>query len=190
MRIALCGEARSGKDTVASLCSGFISMAFGDYMKVRYYKDNPHKVGKPKDREHMIAWSQPQVNEYPRIWVDKLEEDFNRYHWSYGNNLDVIITDLRQPHEEEWCRENGFHIVRVHANETLRAKRAMKHGEFLGKDLPYEVKADFHIYNDGSLRDLKNNVKQLLRILVTYDKIKSDTNKVNKSYAKNSNYFN
>ncbi|WDS60534.1 hypothetical protein BC6_00019 [Bacillus phage BC-6] len=177
MRIALCGEARSGKDTVAEIIE-FARFAFGDYMKRKYYKDNPHMVGKPKDREHMIEWSQPQVERDNLIWIRPLEEDLNSMYNPYHN---IVITDLRQPHEETWCRENGFHIVRVHACEQRRRNRATRLGEPLGKDLPYWVEADFHIYNDGSLEDLQKSCKKLLQVLDVSDKIKSVTNETNKN---------
>lgn len=179
MRIALCGEPRSGKDTVAVLLGKeYVRMAFGDYMKYEYFKANPHMVCKPKDREDMIAWSQPQVEKDNLIWVRPLEQYFIHM-YSYGER-DFVITDLRQPHEEKWCRENGFHIVRVHAQENRRIIRAQHLGEELGTDLPYEVPADFHIYNDGSLGDLRKSINKLLQVLESYDKIKSVTQEVNK----------
>lgn len=185
MRIALCGEARSGKDTVANLIMKehhfWLRQAFGDYMKEAYYNKYPERLHLPKDREHMIRFSQPKVNVYPRIWVDKLE---SMMHFYLDNGLyeSVIITDLRQPHEETWCRENGFHIVRVHRSEEERRKAQLERGENPdNKDLPYWVEADFHIYNDGSLEDLQKSCKKLLQVLEITDKIKTDTNEVNKN---------
>ncbi|AXF39863.1 hypothetical protein BMBphi_gp015 [Bacillus phage vB_BthS_BMBphi] len=178
MRIALCGEARSGKDTVADIIE-FARFAFGDYMKEKYFEENPHMFGLPKNREHMIEWSQPQVERDNLIWVRPLEEDINSMYNPYHN---IVITDLRQPHEETWCRENGFHIVRVHADGVSRMERARNLGEYLGEDLPYWVEADFHIYNDGTLEDLQKSCKKLLQVLEITDKIKSDTNEANEVY--------
>lgn len=183
MRIALCGGARSGKDTVAKLIIDndrtWLRQAFGDYMKEDYYRKYPEKLHKPKDREHMISFSQPKVYAYPRIWVDKLESMMHFYLDNNSNYKNVIITDLRQPHEEQWCRDNGFHIVRVHAGEHERIYRAIALGEELGSDLPYHVPADFHIYNDGTLKDLQKSCNKLLKVLESYDKIKSVTKEVN-----------
>lgn len=195
MRIALCGEARSGKDTVASIMCPLIGsalrLAFGDFMKHYYYKDNPHMEGKPKDREHMIAWSQPQVEQDNLIWVRMVEEFIKSREENFPFRDDSwIITDLRQPHEEQWCRENGFHIVRVHAPALTREERARALGEKLGIDLAYEVSADFHLYNDGNLEELQESCKRLLTVLEITDKMKSVTKESNKAYAKNSNYFN
>ncbi|WDS60658.1 hypothetical protein BC7_00061 [Bacillus phage BC-7] len=171
MRIALCGEARSGKDTVADIlkCLYLDStndimdrLAFGDFMKEKYYEANPHKVSMPKDREHMIEWSQPQVEKDNLIWVRELEgsmEDIIMYDGVYS----FVITDLRQPHEEKWCRENGFHIVRVHAPSIMRERRMRDLGEGVTlKDLKYWVDADFHIYNDGSLEELQKKLQKTL----------------------------
>lgn len=199
MRIALCGFPRSGKDTVASIIrelhlsstnDTMDRLAFGDYMKEGYYDENPHKAYMPKDREHMISWSQPKVEKDNLIWVRKLERDL-RDIVQHDGIFDFVITDLRQPHEEKWCRENGFHIVRVHRSEEERRKSQLEKGENPDNtDLPYKVNADFHIYNDGNLYDLQKSCNKLLTILESYDKINSVTNEVNKTYAKNSNYFN
>ncbi|HDX9704363.1 TPA: hypothetical protein ROY17_002001 [Bacillus thuringiensis] len=165
MRIALCGEARSGKDTVAKL-TGLNRLAFGDYMKKAYYNAHPDQVGKPKDREHMIAFSQPIVDVYPEVWVNMLALEME-----LADDLDTygpypwVITDLRQPHEEQWCRENGFHIVRVHSSVANRMNRAYELKETLGNDLPYWVEAEYHLYNDGSLEDLQSQVDNLLDCL-------------------------
>lgn len=170
MRIALCGEPRSGKDTVAEMLGGeFYRYAFGDYMKEAYFKANPHMGGKPKDRDHMIAWSQPQVEKDNYIWVRKLEQCMLEGIEEYGEE-NFVITDLRQPHEEKWCRENDFHIVRVHRPEEERRKAQLAKGENPdNQDLPYEVKANFHIYNDGSLEDLQSQVENLLDCLNEID---------------------
>ncbi|PGM38509.1 AAA family ATPase [Bacillus thuringiensis] len=167
MRIALCGEARSGKDTVAEILNSsdnFHRIAFGDYMKDAYYKKFPERENAPKDREHMISFSQPLVELYNRIWIDWAESELTLCDESGAFN-NFVITDLRQPHEEKWCRENGFHIVRVHADIRQRRARAEAKGETLGKDLPYWVEAEYHIYNSGSLEDLQSQVDNLLDCL-------------------------
>jgi len=181
MRIALCGEARSGKDTVASLVKNdFCAISFGYFMKKGYFRDNPHMVDKPKDREDMINWSQPKVEVYNRIWIDPLEAYIEGLETGNLKETNWIITDLRQPHEEQWCRDNGFHIVRVHSCTANLLKRRRELGEKLSEnDLPYWVNADYHIYNDGSLEDLKRNVNKLLKVLTTHDKIKTVTEEVN-----------
>lgn len=188
MRIALCGEPRSGKDTVAGIIQDLHigstndrmwRLAFGDYMKEEYYRDNPHMIGKPKDREHMITWSQPKVEKDNNIWVGKLEDEMNEI-VTFDGIFDFVITDLRQPHEEKWCRENGFHIVRVHRSEEERRKAQIERGENPdNKDLPYWINADFHIYNDGSLEDLQKSCNKLLQVLETSDKIKTVTQEAN-----------
>ncbi|WKV24054.1 hypothetical protein PSYJYH_000019 [Bacillus phage PSYJ-YH] len=178
MRIALCGEARAGKDTVAKLLPNFTRLAFGDYMKYYYYKDNPHMRNLPKDGDHMVEWSQPQVEKDNLIWVRKLERSFNSLIVSGFNN--IVITDLRQPHEEKWCRENGFHIVRVHSDIRQRKARMLALGENTDReDLPYWVNADFHVYNSGNFGGLERNCEKLLTILETSDKIKTVTEEVN-----------
>ncbi|MGR5980288.1 AAA family ATPase [Bacillus cereus] len=130
MRIALCGEPRSGKDTVAEILNSsdnFHRIAFGDYMKDAYYKKYPERENAPKDREHMISFSQPLVEIYNRIWIDWAESELTLCEES-GAFDNFVITDLRQPHEEQWCRDNGFHIVRVHSSEIVRVESTQQRG--------------------------------------------------------------
>lgn len=165
MRIALCGEARSGKDTVAEMLEGFHKMSFGFYMKEAYYRKFPEMKDKPKDRKHMISFSQPIVDAYSDVWVDWVAMEFHMER-ELLDTENFVVTDLRQPHEEKWCRENGFYIVRVHRPEEERRKAQLAKGENPdNQDLPYEVKADFPIYNDGSLEDLQSQVDNLLDCL-------------------------
>lgn len=164
MRIAFVGLPRTGKDTAGKYLVdtyNFVRLAFGDYMKDSYYRANPEMIGKPKNREHMIAWSQPQVEKDPLIWVRHLEKDFHDLMYR-GHEL-FVITDLRQPHEEQWARENGFLIVRIVSDSKVTEQRASALGEKVGQDLDLSrIQHDYVISNNGKLADLWSQIDCLV----------------------------
>lgn len=164
MRIALIGEARTGKDTIGEYLVKkffFSRLAFGDFMKDEYFKANPEMMLLPKDREHMIAWSQPKVIADNHIWVRKLERVMKAQ--LAGGQVDYVITDMRQPHEYVWAKERDFVVVRVIADSKVTQERAAAIGEKLGKDLPMDFcEEDFRIYNNGNLADLYSQIDSLV----------------------------
>ncbi|HFK1452834.1 TPA: AAA family ATPase [Bacillus pacificus] len=164
MRIAFVGLPRTGKDTAGSYLAKkyfFQRLAFGDAMKFYYYKANPEMRDKPKDREHMIAWSQPQVEKDNLIWIRPLEDELNSIAWQ--GQEDFVITDLRQPHEEQWARQNGFLIVRVVSDSKVTEQRASALGEKVGQDLDLSrIQHDYVISNNGKLADLWSQIDCLV----------------------------
>jgi dephospho-CoA kinase len=82
----------------------------------------------------------------------------------------IVITDLRQPNEYEWCRANGFIIVRVTAPDELRIARAKAAGDdFSAEDLSHETEShvdsfvvDYEIHNDGTIADLDTKVDEMM----------------------------
>ncbi|ARO62435.1 Uncharacterized protein B5E38_5015 [Bacillus cereus] len=164
MRIALIGEARTGKDTIGEYLVKkffFSRLAFGDFMKEEYFKANPQMLHLPKNREHMIEWSQPQVMDDNHIWVRPLERRMNIQHLK--GQVDFVITDMRQPHEYIWAKERDFIVIRVIADSKVTQERAAAIGEKLGKDLPMDFcEEDFRIYNNGNLADLYSQIDSLV----------------------------
>ncbi|MBG9832128.1 hypothetical protein [Bacillus wiedmannii] len=165
MRIAFVGLPRTGKDTAGAYLTKkyfFQRLAFGDAMKFYYYKANPEMRDKPKDREHMIAWSQPQVEKDNLIWVRQVEMAMEM-NSAVNNVQDFVITDLRQPHEEQWARQNGFLIVRIVSDSKVTEQRASALGEKVGQDLDLSrINHDYVISNNGKLADLYSQIDCLV----------------------------
>lgn len=164
MRVAFVGLPRTGKDTAGKYLVDkffFNRLAFGDRMKFQYFAENPHMRGKPKDREHMIAWSQPKVERDSMIWVRHVHYLMD---WlTEWGQQDFVITDLRQPHEEQWARENGFLIVRIVSDSKVTEQRASALGEKVGQDLDLSrIKHDYIISNNGKLADLYSQIDCLV----------------------------
>lgn len=165
MRIAFVGLPRTGKDTAGDYLRRkyfFERLAFGDAMKHEYYKANPEMRDKPKDREHMIAWSQPQVEKDNLIWVREVDKAM-RFSTEINRQQDFVITDLRQPHEEQWARQNGFLIVRIVSDSKVTEQRASALGEKVGQDLDISrIKHDYVISNNGKIADLWSQIDCLV----------------------------
>lgn len=164
MRLAFVGLPRTGKDTAGKYLTDkffFQRLAFGDFMKTKYYMENPEMLNLPKDREHMIAWSQPKVEKDNRIWIRYVEDYMSRA--LRDGKHDFVITDLRQPHEEQWARENGFKLVRIVSNSKVAQERADKLGEKIGVDLDTSsIKHDFVVFNNGNLAELYKQLDDIV----------------------------
>lgn len=138
IRVAICGEARSGKDHFAEqLANQFrsegktvLKIAFADKIKSLYREFFPADLthGKPRDAYLKIGNTFREI--YPDVWVDALANDLEHlYLWDV-----IIITDLRFPNEVEFCESNGFTIFKTWADPEVRVKRAKELGEVLVLD--------------------------------------------------------
>lgn len=172
--IALTGEMRSGKDEVGKILVeefGFKRYAFGDGIRKVTRKLFPHEFENGvKPRKLLQEFGQEQVARYPRVWVDACFREmlFDEVDPVTDN---VVITDLRQPHEYEALKESGFVIVRVNTKDHIRKRRMELAGEEVSADvLQHSTEShvrrftvDFEIDNNGTTEQLRNNVIALLR---------------------------
>ena len=144
LKIALTGKMRAGKSTVAdhlTVYYGFAQFAFGDALK-----SFAHEIfGKPKEKDrNLYQWfGQTMRSRDPDVWVRHLdnsireyidfvnENDGPFYVKRYRDSLpkNIVITDLRQPNEYDYCRRNGFVIIRVNCPEETRIVRAVNNGD-------------------------------------------------------------
>lgn len=181
--IALCGKMRSGKDTVADyLVSkyGYERFAFGDELK-RYYHNifGQSSAGKDragKQREAYQWFGQTMRGRDEDVWVRKCFESIDDYYWywHYGDNeFKPVITDVRQPNELARCREEGYVIIKVDADEKTRLERIKAMGDdFNIEDLRHEtelfiddIDADYTINNSTgvSVDELHAQVDGIMR---------------------------
>jgi hypothetical protein len=175
-RIALVGNAGSGKDTV----SDFLSEMFPDIFRVAFaddlktmtsqmlntigYDNNLHKIYFP-------VWDLKRINDhrdalrpiwqwvgtdlirkhYPNYWINRVAVKIN----SNSFIRRIVLTDCRFENEAEWARHNGFLVVRL----SGRSRDVPDHeSERQIASLP----ADLEYVNDGSLEDLKLWVVRVL----------------------------
>ena len=163
--IFLIGKAGSGKDTVAKLFAnyGYSRLAFADALKKDYYSgicvdycaDAEDRDFKEKHRQGLINYGEYMRNEYGKhYWIKKAFDNYK------GGNL--IVTDVRRDSEVGFIKSlkessNGvffYYIDRdIEDSDTLTIKS-------IEESMFY---VDGVIDNNGNLKQLKENVRQVNR---------------------------
>jgi dephospho-CoA kinase len=180
VKIALTGKLRSGKSLVGNhlyIKHSFNEVAFGDALKKNAHATFPwvSEFSKPRALYQNFGQLMRQIE--PDVWIKHAERavkgaiDFNVN--TGAEKIGVVITDLRQPNEYDWCRNNGYTIIRVTAPDEDRLWRAKLAGDdFTEADLEHETEShidgftvDFEIHNDGSVDDLKRKVDEILEAI-------------------------
>lgn len=169
-KIALCGKMRSGKDTVGDYLVGnytFTPLAFGDKLKEIAHLTFPWIPNEPKPRE-MYQFMNVMRDFSKDVWVRHVDIKVKKL--KEKGVQKVVVTDLRQPNEYEWAKENGFTIVRVSAEEEVRIQRMRDSGdEFDPESLNHKTEiyiddfdVDYEIENNGTLEDLESKIVELI----------------------------
>lgn len=161
--IIFSGKQYAGKDTAAKIMldemPDFRRCAMGDIIKLTYGAQKNltyEKIEKNKSkyRADLIIlgnWGRAQSPDY---WLQKIvEQDGN-----------IIVTDVRIPHEYEVFKKAGAITIRVEATREIRASR----GELIGEEDITEVGLDnikdwdFVIENNSSYENLKLQVNRII----------------------------
>ncbi|MFD2704657.1 AAA family ATPase [Salibacterium lacus] len=175
--IALTGQMRSGKDTIAGYAAekyGFTRFAFGDALKRLAHEVYPWVPAEPKPRglyQHMNV-----MRDYdPDVWVRHCFDGIRREQESSVFKARPIITDARQQNEIDACRARGYVIIEVFADETARIARMESAGEaFDTAQLQHaterhigEFAADYTIDNSGEQAAAFAQFDEIMRGLLT-----------------------
>lgn len=181
VKIAICGRLRSGKDTAAHhlyIRHGFDKVAFGDELKRTVGEAFPWMASGPnKPRAFLQQYGQLMREIDPEVWVKHVERkvggiiDFRVN--TNADQIGIVITDLRQRNEYDWCRRNGFTIIRVTAPDDVRIARAIEAGDdFTVHDLahPTELEidnfsVDYEVSNDSTVDGLKAKIDAILEAI-------------------------
>lgn len=92
-------------------------------------------------------------------WIKHVRFQY-RYAEAARDGDHIIITDMRHHNEAEWCRQQGFFLLRVTGPCRSEESRDPLHpSEIFVNDLP----VDFELINDGSMNDLTRAVQNLLK---------------------------
>ena len=161
--IIFSGKQYAGKDTVAKIMldemQDFRRCAMGDIIKLTYGKQHnltyeEIESNKSLYRQGLIElgnWGRAQNPDY---WLKKIiEQDGN-----------IMVTDVRVPHEYEVFKSAGAITIRVEASRDVRASR----GELVGEDDITEVGLDnikdwdYVIDNNADYNNLKENVLEVV----------------------------
>ena len=186
IKIALTGAMRSGKDTVAELLEQdllnlntnikFEQVAFGDMLKYfahdifleSWTGNKPRKLY--QEFGQGIREISKKVYGHENVWVNLLAEFIDsKQNEDEEDNKDIrciVITDLRQPNEYEWCKENGYTIIKVVTDDSTRLERIKEvNDNFNPEDLTHETETyidsfneDYYIDNSGTLEELQKAV--------------------------------
>lgn len=178
IKIAIAGEFRSGKSTVAEYLDaeyGMLPFAFADELKKDFHKEYPDVLMVPKPRKGYQLYG--QLKRYVHgedYWINKCFNAIETVR-KVATNYNItgseakfmpVITDLRQHNELERCREEGYHIIKILAPEKVRTQRAVEAGDsFTHAEMNHEtetyvrtMQADYTIVNRGSLEQLYDAV--------------------------------
>ena len=165
--IVLSGKQFSGKDTFAKFLLDYMPnytrIGIADAIKLEYGKKKgltfeEIEKNKPMYRSDLIDlgnWGRAQNPDY---WLNKIIE--------FDGN--VIVPDIRLPHELEIFKKNGGIAIRVEAPRENRALR----GTLVKEDDPTENALDsisdwdYVIQNDGTLEELKEKAEKLSKELL------------------------
>jgi dephospho-CoA kinase len=177
VKIALTGKMRSGKDLCGShlyINYGFDRVAFGDALKKHAHAAFPwvSEFSKPRALYQQFGQLMRQIE--PDVWIKHAERavkgaiDFRVN--TGAEKVGVVITDLRQPNEYEWARNNGYTIIRVTAPDEDRIARAIAAGDnFDEEDLEHETESyidgfsvDAEISNSGTIDELKAQIDEII----------------------------
>lgn len=164
--IIFSGKQYSGKDTAAKILleelTGYRRCAMGDIIKLTYGKEKgltyeEIEANKAQYRADLITlgnWGRAQDPDY---WLKKiLEQDGN-----------IIVTDVRVPHEYEMFKNAGAITIRVEASRETRLSR----GELVGENDITEVGLDnisdwdYVVDNNSTYENLHNQVMQITKRL-------------------------
>lgn len=112
MLIGLCGYARSGKDTVASMMPGFLHHSFAAKLKeevatmlnsVGIEANFNNEDTKVALRPFLVFWGAFKRKEIPLYWVNGMQTHLTPHE-------DHVITDVRYLNEAQWIKEHNGEV--------------------------------------------------------------------------------
>ena len=165
--IMFSGKQYSGKDTVAKIMlemmPEFRRCAIGDIIKLTYGEEHgltyeQIEQNKAFYRPELIKLGNWGRAQHPDYWLKKIiEQDGN-----------IMVTDVRVPHEYEVFKNAGAVSIRVEASRETRLARG---GSLSGEDDITEVGLDnisdwdFVIHNDEDYATLKDKALEIVNCL-------------------------
>ena len=164
--IIFSGKQYSGKDTVAKIMLAempdYHRCAMGDIIKLTYGAQkglsyDEIEKDKPLYRQDLIDlgnWGRAQDADY---WLKKIIEQ----------NGNIMVTDVRVPHEYEVFKSAGAVSIRVEAKRDIRASRGQLIGEtdITETGLDNITDWDYVIENNSDYDTLKTKVLAIVKEL-------------------------
>lgn len=159
--IALLGGIGSGKDIVAHILSSNFNT--GDIVRVAFadaIKEYCTNIFGESNRNLNIAFGMAMRKIKEDVWIQLVSNDVSDL---IRCGAIPVITDVRFPNEYDWCKENGFMLVRVNCFDDIRIQRIRKRGDEMSihrllddtETMLDGYPVNFEIDNSGTLEDLK-----------------------------------
>ena len=161
--IIFSGKQYAGKDTAAKIMldkmPNYRRCAMGDIIKLTYGAQkgltyDEIEKNKAKYRSDLIVLGNWGREQDPDYWLKKIIKQ-------KGN---IIVTDVRVPHEYEVFKNAGAITIRVEATRETRAKRGQLVGEndITEVGLDNEKNWDYIIDNNSTYEYLKSQVEKII----------------------------
>lgn len=165
--IIFSGKQYSGKDTAGKILLNTLPdykrCAMGDIIKYEYGRQHnltyeEIEANKSKYRAGLIELGNWGRSQSPDYWLDKI----------INTDGNIIVTDVRVPHEYEKFKSAGAISIRIEASREVRAQR----GELIGENDITEVGLDnvtdwdYVITNNSDYDSFKNSVLQVIKNLI------------------------
>lgn len=161
--IIFSGKQYAGKDTAAKIMldkmPNYRRCAMGDIIKLTYGAQkgltyDEIEKNKAKYRSDLIVLGNWGREQDPDYWLKKIIKQ-------KGN---IIVTDVRVPHEYEVLKNAGAITIRVEATRETRAKRGQLVGEndITEVGLDNEKNWDYIIDNNSTYEYLKSQVEKII----------------------------
>lgn len=161
--IIFSGKQYAGKDTAAKIMldkmPNYRRCAMGDIIKLTYGAQkgltyDEIEKNKAKYRSDLIVLGNWGREQEPDYWLKKIIKQ-------KGN---IIVTDVRVPHEYEVFKSAGAITIRVEATRETRAKRGQLVGEndITEVGLDNEKNWDYIIDNNSTYEYLKSQVEKII----------------------------
>ena len=161
--IIFSGKQYAGKDTAAKIMldkmPNYRRCAMGDIIKLTYGAQkgltyDEIEKNKAKYRSDLIILGNWGREQDPDYWLKKIIKQKG----------DIIVTDVRVPHEYEVFKNAGAITIRVEATRETRAKRGQLVGEndITEVGLDNEKNWDYIIDNNSTYEYLKSQVEKII----------------------------
>lgn len=162
--IGLCGEKLAGKDTVFGIIQRFhpdaMRVAFADALKLEVAMACGVSVSRIEENKNtfrpVLQWWGTEFRRdlfSSTYWLDRARATIQ--HGLDENRL-VVITDVRFQNEADFVREHGGKVWKVVRENNTNTDKHPSETELAS------IGADYYVFNNGSLKDLRLAVKVAL----------------------------
>lgn len=167
LKIAITGKMGSGKSSLTKIIEELEHGYVTSYSSI--IRSTLVNLDLTPTRELMQATGDFFRSFDKLVWTKQLLKEVK------GINKTIIIEGIRYPFERDALVSEGFKIIKILANDSIRRKRITKRNDIPITDQIWlqwqnhgteifvdQIKADYIITNNGSLNDLRQSILNVL----------------------------